>query len=118
MGLIPSRLLGKFAVIFLSHRMMAPARKPAAIPPRKPDTVAPPPWKANFATKSLKPPRLPILSDHTKAGVPSALKRAEFPLAARRPPVKPTARPGRSAMDCAIYPADLLSVPIRHFSRP
>ena len=40
-----------FANNFLSKRIIYPAKKPARIPPRKPETVAPPvgDWNANLA---------------------------------------------------------------------
>ena len=59
-GLIPSSDLGNLEQIFLRRRTTYPARKPAAIPPRKPDTVFPPPsaTNPNFDTNDWKPPRL------------------------------------------------------------
>ena len=44
-------------VIFFSNKTIAPARKPAKIPPKKPETVFPPlaPWNAKFSMNFENP---------------------------------------------------------------
>ena len=96
--MIPSSEAGSFEKAFFSISTINPARKPAKIPPRKPDTVLPPfaLWKAKSAINFWKP----LVLSAQLYPVTSAL-----PLDARSPPVKPTASPGRSAIEYAIYPA-------------
>ena len=59
-GLIPSSDLGNFEQIFFKRRTMKPATKPAAIPPRNPETVLPDvsPTNPNLSRNPENPARL------------------------------------------------------------
>ena len=85
-GFNPSNDFGNHEKANLRNEIIPPAKNPAMSAPRNPEETYP----------SAKTP--PVAKSVNKAGF------------ANTPPMKPTTKPGRSAIDCPIKPANIGSI--------